>query len=172
MQREIPSFRPIYFFMPRRNVSSTFPSFHSLSLLFLASLSRFFTCLMPKSWCCKILDHKIGANTNSPIMFTFVTLHRNAHENGHSPETERKNTYISTNDEEIRVYLFCRNFLKSFWIILLFHAMQQFDLYSVINELTHLIHLRCTARMSRYLSWNSYFVLSADRLPTNSINYS
>lgn len=58
---------------------------------------------------------------------------------------------------EIRIRLFCRNFLiirnvTSSRITLQFHATQQFDLYSVINELTHLIYLRCTVRMSCYPS--------------------
>lgn len=59
---------------------------------------------------------------------------------------------------EIRIRLFCHNFLiirnvTSSQITLQFHATQQFDLYSVINELTHLIYLRCTVRMSCYPSW-------------------
>lgn len=60
---------------------------------------------------------------------------------------------------EIRIRSFCRNFLiiirnvTSSRITLQFHATQQFDLYSVINELTHLIYLRCTVRMSCYPSW-------------------
>lgn len=59
---------------------------------------------------------------------------------------------------EIRIRSFGRNFLiirnvTSSRITLQFHATQQFDLYSVINELTHLIYLRCTVRMSCYPSW-------------------
>lgn len=59
---------------------------------------------------------------------------------------------------EIRIRLFRHNFLiisnvTSSQITLQFHATQQFDLYSVINELTHLIYLRCTVRMSCYPSW-------------------